>query len=95
MAKPSLVPRALAVALALSLSPPLYAASDAEVAEIREQIRQIRESYESRLQALEQRLKDAEAKAREAALIRILAEDIQRRRPAAKHAPGRPPATAR
>ncbi|HEY2968723.1 MAG TPA: hypothetical protein VGK75_10195 [Casimicrobiaceae bacterium] len=68
MAKPSLVPRALSVALALSLSPPLYAASDAEVAEIREQIRQIRESYEARLQALEQRLKDAEAaKAREAA----------------------------
>ncbi len=65
MAKPSLVPRALSLALALSLSPPLYAASDAEVAEIREQIRQIRESYESRLQALEQRLKDAEAKTRE------------------------------
>src|SRR5439155_23716303 len=65
--KPYLVPRALSLALALSLSAPLYAASDAEVAEIREQIRQIRESYESRLQALEQRLKDAETKAREAA----------------------------
>ena len=63
MAKPSLVPRALSLALALSLSPPLYAASDAEVAEIREQIRQIRESYETRLQALEQRLKEAESRA--------------------------------
>jgi hypothetical protein len=61
VAKPSLLLRALSVALALSLSPPLYAASDAEVAEIREQIRQIRESYEARLQALEQRLKDTEA----------------------------------
>jgi hypothetical protein len=61
VAKLSLVPRALSMALALSLSPPLYAASDAEVAEIREQIRQIRESYETRLQALERRLKDAEA----------------------------------
>ena len=67
MANPFRVLRAVSVALALSLSPPLYAASDAEVAEIREQIRQIRESYETRLQALEQRLKDAEAKAREAA----------------------------
>ncbi|HEV8256099.1 MAG TPA: hypothetical protein VGR42_03910 [Casimicrobiaceae bacterium] len=68
MAKPSLVPRAVFLALALSLSPPLYAASDAEVAEIREQLRQLRESYEARLQALEQRLKDAEStKAKEAA----------------------------
>jgi hypothetical protein len=64
-----LVPRALSLALAVLLSPPLYAASDAEVAEIREQIRQIRESYETRLQALERRLKDAEAaKAKEAAV---------------------------
>ena len=63
MAKPSLVPRAFSLALALSLSPPLYAASDAEVAEIREQIRQIRESYETRLQALEQRLKEADSRA--------------------------------
>ena len=55
------VPRAVAVALALTLSPPLHAASDAEVAEIREQLRQLRESYEARLQALEQRLKAAEA----------------------------------
>jgi hypothetical protein len=69
VAKPSLVPRAFSLALALLLSPPLYAASDAEVAEIREQIRQIRESYETRLQALERRLKDAEAaKAKEAAV---------------------------
>jgi len=62
------VARAVVVALALLLSSPLYAASDAEVAEIREQLRQLRESYEARLQALEQRLKDAEAsKTREAA----------------------------
>ena len=63
MANPFRVLRAVSVALALSLSPPLYAASDAEVAEIREQIRQIRESYETRLQALEQRLKEAESRA--------------------------------
>ncbi len=68
MAYPFRVPRALVVALALLLPSPLYAASDAEVAEIREQLLQLRESYEARLQALEQRLKDAEAsKTREAA----------------------------
>ena len=68
MARPFRVQRAVVVALALLLSSPLYAASDAEVAEIREQLRQLRESYEARLQALEQRLKDAEAaRTREAA----------------------------
>ena len=68
MANPFRVPGAVVVALALLLPSPLYAASDAEVAEIREQLRQLRESYEARLQALEQRLKDAEAtKAKKAA----------------------------
>ena len=51
MARPFRVQRAVVVALALLLSSPLYAASDAEVAEIREQLRQLRESYEARLQA--------------------------------------------
>src|ERR1043166_193620 len=67
MAHPFRVPRAAmastAAALALSLSPPLYAATDADVAAIREELKQLRESYEARIQALEQRLKDAEARA--------------------------------
>jgi hypothetical protein len=67
MVHPFRVPRAAvafaAAALALSLSSPLYAASDAEVAAIRDELRQLRESYEARMQALEQRLKDAEARA--------------------------------
>jgi hypothetical protein len=89
VAKPSLLPRALSVALALSLSPPLYAASDAEVAEIREQVRQIRESYEARLQALEQRLKDAEtARAKEATAAPAAAAA-----PLAAAAPISPPAS--
>jgi hypothetical protein len=52
------------VALALTplASPPAQAATDADLAEIREQIRQMKESYEARIQALEQRLKDAETK---------------------------------
>ena len=47
-------------ALALAMSFPTWAATDADLAEIREQIRQLKESYEARIQALEQKLKDAE-----------------------------------
>ena len=57
-----------ALALALFVPSLGIAASDAELAEIREQIRGLKENYEARIQALEQRLKDAEAaRAREAA----------------------------
>jgi hypothetical protein len=62
MAHPCRVPRAVGLALALSLSPSVHAATDAEVTAIREELKQLRESYEARLQALEQRLKDAEAR---------------------------------
>jgi hypothetical protein len=55
------VPRVLA--LALLLVPNAWAASDADLAEIRAQIRELKSSYEARIQALEQRLKEAEAKA--------------------------------
>jgi hypothetical protein len=89
MAYPFRVPRAVVVALALLLPSPLYAASDAEVAEIREQLRQLRESYEARLQALEQRLKDAEAlKGREAASAPVPAAA-----PSASGSPGSSPAS--
>jgi len=50
-----------AFALALLFASPAFAASDADLAEIRDQIRQLKENYEARIQALEQRLKDAEA----------------------------------
>jgi hypothetical protein len=52
-----------AFALALLLAPSTWAASDPELEEIRSQIRDLKSSYESRIQALEQRLKDAEARA--------------------------------
>ncbi len=52
-----------ALALALLLPPHAWAASDADLDEIRAQIRELKSSYEARIQALEQRLKDAEAKA--------------------------------
>ena len=58
--KPVLVCSALALALLAPTA--VQAATDADLAEIREQIRQLKESYETRIQALEQRLKDAEAK---------------------------------
>jgi hypothetical protein len=53
-----------ALALAVLASAPVSAASDADLAEIREQIKQLKENYEARIQALEQRLKDAEAAAK-------------------------------
>ena len=51
------------LALAVALALPARAASDAELAEIRAQIRELRSQYEGRIQALEQRLKDAESRA--------------------------------
>ena len=51
-----------ALALALVTSPAAQAATDADLADIREQIRQMKDSYEARIQALEQKLKDAETK---------------------------------
>jgi hypothetical protein len=54
----------LAGALALALAAPhARAASDADLDEIRAQIRDLKASYEARIKALEDRLKDAEAKA--------------------------------
>jgi hypothetical protein len=60
MPRPSLVPGAFA--LALCISHPAHAASDADIAAIRDEIRQLKESYEARIGALERRLQDAEAK---------------------------------
>ena len=54
-----------AMALALA-APHARAASDADLDEIRAQIRELKASYEARIKALEDRLKDAEAKAAEA-----------------------------
>ncbi len=56
-----IVPGALALAMLFHSS--AWGASDAELAEIRAQIRELKSSYEARVQALEQRLADAEARA--------------------------------
>ncbi len=62
MSRKFLAPGALA--LALFAAPPASAASDADLAQIRDQIRQLKENYEARIQSLEARLKDAEARSR-------------------------------
>ena len=51
-----------ALALALLSAADVEAASDADLAQIRDEIRQLKEGYEARIRALEQRLQDAEAK---------------------------------
>ena len=53
-------PVTAALAAALSFSLPADAASDADLAEIRAQVRQMRETYEQRIAALESRLAEAE-----------------------------------
>jgi hypothetical protein len=50
-----------ACALALAIAADAHAASDADLAEIREQIKQLKSSYEARINALEQKLNEAEA----------------------------------
>ena len=54
---------ASAVALALALPNYALGATDADLAEIRNQIRDLKADYEARIRALEARLKDAEARA--------------------------------
>jgi len=57
--------KTLAAGIALALVAPLsaQAADNAELAQIREQIRQMKESYEARIQSLEKRLQQAESTA--------------------------------
>lgn len=50
-----------AIAMALFAVPSAFAAPDAELADIRGEIRALKEAYEARIQALERRLKQAEA----------------------------------
>jgi hypothetical protein len=52
-----------AIALALASPPQALGATDADIAEIRNQLRDLKADYEARIRALEVRLKDAEARA--------------------------------
>jgi hypothetical protein len=59
---------ALAVAAALCFPYAARAASDEELKDLREQVRQLQEQYDKRVDALEQRLREAEAAANQAAV---------------------------
>ena len=76
----------------------VHAATDADLAEIRDQIRQLKESYEARIQALEQRLKAAEAKPADAVptapSAAAVAAPAVATAPAASAAAGVPPAAS-
>jgi hypothetical protein len=64
MLKPTLMAAAVAVAL---LAPGAASAvSDADIQELREQVRQLKQQYEKRIESLEQRLRQAEAAAQKA-----------------------------
>ena len=69
----------------LGVSTAARAASDAELAEVRAQIRQMKESYEAQIKALELRLQGLEAAASPPAPI----ASVARSEPAAAQAPGR------
>ena len=53
---------ALSLALA-SIHPAAFGATDADIADIKNQLRDLKSDYEARIRALEERLKDAEARA--------------------------------
>jgi hypothetical protein len=72
MFKTTVLRAALAAALIVPLS--ASAADDNELAAIRAQIREMKESYEARLQALEQRLQDAQAAAAQARNVALAAQ---------------------
>lgn len=55
-----------AFALALLSVPAIAAASDAELAEVQAQIQQLKQSYEARIEALDRRLQEAEARSAKA-----------------------------
>ena len=60
-------PGALCVALAAAFPAAAFAASDADLKQLREQIRELRESYQQRIDALERRLAETEQRAAGAA----------------------------
>jgi hypothetical protein len=90
-AAPQQLPRKLAapaVALAAGLPSPLHAAADAELAQIRQQIKELKKTYEAQMKALEKRLDEAEARASraEAAAARAQSFAVQAQSSAAQAA---------
>ena len=63
----SLRPAALCVALAAAFPGAAFSAGDADIKQLREQLRELRDSYQQRIDALERRLAETEARAASAA----------------------------
>jgi hypothetical protein len=74
MLKPTLM--AAAVAAALLAPGAASAVSDAEMKDLREQVRQLKEQYEKRIESLEQRLQQAEGAAQKAQGAAVKAEGV-------------------
>jgi hypothetical protein len=74
MLKPTLM--AAAVAAALLAPGAASAVSDAEMTELREQVRQLKEQYEKRIESLERRLQQAEGAAQKAQGAAVKAEGV-------------------
>lgn len=63
----SLRPAALCVALAAAFPGAAFSAGDADIKQLRDQLRELRDSYQQRIDALERRLAETEARAANAA----------------------------
>ena len=83
-----------ALAMALSLAHPAQAANDADLAQIREQIRQMKDAYEKRIAALENRLAQAESTASKAETVADKAEASASQAQAAAQQASQRPASA-
>ena len=70
------------VALALWVAPNAWGARDADLDDIRNQIKELKSSYEARIEALEKRLKEAEAKAAVATPVAAASSSISAFNPA-------------
>jgi len=79
------------MASALAWAPVAHAATDADIAQLRDEIRQLKESYETRVQALEARVKEAEAAANRAAQPREAVPVAATAAPPASNAAGSEP----
>src|SRR5258706_14578675 len=53
----------LALVVALLAASPAWSATDADLAEIRSQLKELKDAYEARVRALEERLRQAEERA--------------------------------
>jgi hypothetical protein len=83
-----------AMAMAFIVAPAAHAATDADLDQLRNEIRQLRQTYEARIDALEARVRNAEAAANRAAQARDNAPLAAGAPPTVATAPAAPPIVA-